>query len=82
MGTIDNLAAQMKSDAALRESERDLRHLTDNLPVLISCVGADRRYRFVNGTYEAWFGHKRAEIEGGTCAMCWEREPMPCSSRP
>ncbi len=56
--------ARFRSEAALRESERELRRLTDNLPVLISFIDASERYRFVNGTYEAWFGHSREEIEG------------------
>ena len=39
----------------LRASEKQLQRLIDALPALISYVGADRRYRFVNGAYAEWF---------------------------
>jgi PAS domain S-box-containing protein len=38
----------------------------DALPVLISYVDAEQRYRFVNRTYEEWFGRPRAEVVGRT----------------
>ena len=42
----------------------------DALPVLISYVDAGQRYRFVNRTYEDWFGHPRAEVVGRTVREC------------
>ncbi len=42
--------------AALRASEAQLQQLIDALPVLISYVGTDGRYRFTNRTYAEWFG--------------------------
>jgi PAS domain S-box-containing protein len=45
------------------ELERMLR-ITDSLPVLISQVGADGRYEFVNQAYGDWFGMQRSEIVG------------------
>ena len=36
------------------------------MPVLISYVDSEQRYRFVNKGYEDWFGHTRAEIQGRT----------------
>jgi PAS domain S-box-containing protein len=47
--------------AALAER---LRVVTDAMPALISYVDADRRYRFNNKTYEAWFGRSREELAG------------------
>ncbi|HYN46019.1 MAG TPA: PAS domain S-box protein, partial [Allosphingosinicella sp.] len=38
--------------------------VADSLPVLISYVDADRRYRFNNKAYEDWFGHKRKALSG------------------
>jgi PAS domain S-box-containing protein len=43
---------------ALRSSEKQMRLITDALPVLISYVDADRRYQFSNKAYEEWFGHE------------------------
>ncbi|BAZ70916.1 serine/threonine protein kinase and signal transduction histidine kinase with GAF and PAS/PAC sensor (plasmid) [Fischerella sp. NIES-4106] len=57
-------AALQKSEAALREREQELRLITDALPALISYVDTNRRYQFVNRTYEVWFNLSRDEILG------------------
>ena len=49
---------------ALEHSERQLRSITDNLPVLISFVGRDLRYRFVNKLYETWTGRPLSSFTG------------------
>jgi PAS domain S-box-containing protein len=41
-----------------------LRSLLDSVPVLISYVDADQRYRFTNKAYENWFGISPAELNG------------------
>jgi len=50
--------------AALRESEQQLRHAADVMPALISYVGRDRRYRFVNRLYGEWFRCSSDEVVG------------------
>ena len=50
--------------AALRESEQQLRHVADVMPALISYVGRDRRYRFVNRLYGEWFRCSSEEVVG------------------
>jgi PAS domain S-box-containing protein len=40
--------------------------MADAVPVLISYVDRDERYRFVNRAYENWFGVDRSGIEGKT----------------
>ncbi len=47
-----------------RYSEQQLQSVIDALPLLISYVGSDRRYRFNNRTYEVWFGRRRDELRG------------------
>ena len=49
-----------------------LRRLTDALPVLISYVDADHRYREANKVYEEWFGRPRSE----SLVRYLEDEPM------
>ncbi len=49
---------------AMRESEQQLRHAADVMPALISYVGRDRKYRFVNKLYEAWFRCSTDEVVG------------------
>jgi PAS domain S-box-containing protein len=49
---------------ALKASQSTLRLITDSLPVLISYVDSEQRYRFCNKTYELWREVPREEIEG------------------
>ena len=53
------LAAQ-----ALLKSEKQLRLITDALPVLISYLDPDLRYQFNNRTYEEWFGASQKDLTG------------------
>lgn len=43
----------------LADSEQQLRIITDSLPGLITYIDRDERYRFLNKTYEEWFGVSR-----------------------
>jgi PAS domain S-box-containing protein len=52
--------------AALAEREKELRLITDALPVLISYVDQQQTYRFVNRAYEQWFQVERSAILGKT----------------
>ena len=60
----DEIARRSRVEAALRESETLLRLITDELPVYISYVDAERRYRFVNKTHELVFEKPREIIIG------------------
>jgi PAS domain S-box-containing protein len=57
------LATEME---ATRRAEQQLRLVTDATPGLISYVDADHRYRFVNQTYQSWFGLRHDDIVGKT----------------
>jgi PAS domain S-box-containing protein len=57
-------AALRQQQELLRHREQELRLITDALPVCICYVDANRRYRFVNQTYESWFDCCRDEILG------------------
>ena len=61
---IASRAALERRHAALQESEQQLRHVADVMPALISYVGRDRRYRFVNRLYGAWFRCSTDEVVG------------------
>jgi len=58
------LAASSQHQAAFEDSQRQLFSITDPLPVLVSYIDARCRYRFVNQTYERWFGVSREAILG------------------
>jgi diguanylate cyclase (GGDEF)-like protein/PAS domain S-box-containing protein len=54
------------TEAKLSESERRLRLITDNLPVLIGYVDRDQRLTFANRAYESVYEVAREEIAGRT----------------
>ncbi len=55
-----------RTELALRESEEQLRTITDNLPVFIGYIDKDERFRFVNKTAEKWYSRPGADIIGKT----------------
>jgi diguanylate cyclase (GGDEF)-like protein/PAS domain S-box-containing protein len=50
------------AERALFKNESRLRTITDNLPVLISYIDLEHRFRFANRTFENWFNLTSAEI--------------------
>ena len=59
-----DITDRKQTEEALRKSEGWFRLLTDSLPVLISYVDEEQRYRFNNEGYESWFGHPREYVQG------------------
>jgi diguanylate cyclase (GGDEF)-like protein/PAS domain S-box-containing protein len=59
-----DISAAKAAEQAVRESEHRLRMVTDNVPVLISYLDRDLRFRFVNRTYQQWFGDDAAPQVG------------------
>jgi PAS domain S-box-containing protein len=65
----EQVLARKRSEAlseAVRNSETELRLVTDALPVLISFVTSDERYGMVNKAYESWFGLPPQAVVGRT----------------
>ena len=62
--TYEDVTEHKQSEEALRRQEQEIRLITDALPVCICYVDLDKRYRFVNRTYEDWFGWRQHEILG------------------
>ncbi|MET0936796.1 MAG: PAS domain-containing protein, partial [Luteibacter sp.] len=60
----DQMLRLEESEAALRESESELRLIADSLPVLIAFIDDKLVYRFANRAYEDWFGVAIADIIG------------------
>jgi PAS domain S-box-containing protein len=58
--------ARVRAEETQRATERLAADIFDALPVLISYVDSERRYRFNSRTYEEWFGRPRSEITGRT----------------
>lgn len=54
-GFLVDISQRKVDEAALRETMRRLRTITDNVPAMIAHIGADLCYRFHNRTYFHWF---------------------------
>jgi len=51
-----DMTARKLSELRQAESEERLRTITDNVPVLIAYLDADRRYAFTNAVHASWLG--------------------------
>jgi two-component system sensor histidine kinase/response regulator len=61
---LKDVTALKETARRLEASERSLRTITDNVPVLIGRVDRDERYQFANATYADWFGVPPGGIVG------------------
>ncbi|MFH1804753.1 MAG: NahK/ErcS family hybrid sensor histidine kinase/response regulator [Pseudomonadota bacterium] len=66
VATIADITARVRTEEALRESERNIRIYTDNIPVMIAYADKAERLRFTNRPYERMFGLRRASAHGLT----------------
>lgn len=64
VGTLDDITARRAANVAIADNEQRLRLITDNLPVAITYIDSDRRYRFANAVMLAWTGMAPGSIEG------------------
>jgi diguanylate cyclase (GGDEF)-like protein/PAS domain S-box-containing protein len=61
-----DMTARKLSELRQAESEERLRTITDNVPVLIAHLDADRRYAFANAVHQSWLGVPPQQILGLT----------------
>jgi PAS domain S-box-containing protein len=66
LSLVEHVGARREAEAALETTQVRLRLITDALPVMISYVGRDERYQFVNRTYEEYFKVARGSLTGKT----------------
>ncbi len=64
IGMLHDITERKHIEEALRESEEQLRLITDNVPAVIAYVDANQRYGFINKRYEEWFGISPEEAYG------------------
>jgi diguanylate cyclase (GGDEF)-like protein/PAS domain S-box-containing protein len=65
-----DITALKEAQARQASSERRLRAIADNLPVSITYVDADERFRFVNRTGTGWAGREAGEMLGRRVEDC------------
>jgi diguanylate cyclase len=63
---VNDNSERLEAMRRLTESEERLRTIADNLPALIGYVDSRKHYRFVNKTYERWYGMPLAKIQGNS----------------
>ncbi|BAZ48376.1 multi-sensor hybrid histidine kinase [Nostoc sp. NIES-4103] len=64
IGFVLDLSDRQRMEKTLRQREEELRLITDAVPVFISYVDAEQRYRFNNKKYEEWYGVSASESYG------------------
>lgn len=57
-----------RTERALEASQSNLRLILDSLPGRVAWIGDDRRFRYVNRSYQAFSGHSPDDIIGRTVA--------------
>ncbi|AFZ14618.1 multi-sensor hybrid histidine kinase [Crinalium epipsammum PCC 9333] len=60
----EDMTARKRAEDALQEREAELTLITNAVPVLISYIDTEQRYRFNNQKYEEWWGNSPTEIYG------------------
>lgn len=58
----------IQANTSLAKSERQIKLITDSLPMLISYIDQDDRYRFVNKAYQDWYGLDLDAVNGKSAA--------------
>ena len=62
--TIMDVSDRIHAEQSLLRSEKQLKLITDALPILIAYIDDQQRYRYNNRTYETWFGKPRSALLG------------------
>lgn len=65
-GQCEGAVLTFSDISELHRNETLVRLITDALPPLISYVGPEGRYRFVNRSYQRWMGHEEGDYIGRT----------------
>ncbi|MBD1933362.1 MULTISPECIES: hybrid sensor histidine kinase/response regulator [Cyanophyceae] len=59
-----DITLRKQTQQSLQDSEEQISLIIDSVPIYISYVDSEQRYRFNNRAYEEWFGYSRTQITG------------------
>lgn len=62
----DELRRSMADSESLRQSERWIRTITDNVPAMLAYLSADCRYLFTNRHYDQFYGMTRGSLQNAS----------------
>jgi diguanylate cyclase (GGDEF)-like protein/PAS domain S-box-containing protein len=71
---VTDISERKNAELILSASERRLKLITDNLPVLISYIDPAHNFRFGNATFETWFGVASDGMAGRSMADVFGQE--------
>lgn len=63
-GVALDISDRVRAEEELQQREAELHLLTNAVPVLISFIDAQQRYRFNNQKYQEWFGNPAPQLYG------------------
>lgn len=69
-----DISARKSAELTQAASEKRLKLITDNLPVLISYLDREHKFRFANATFQKWFGVAPSELVGKSMGATLEGE--------
>jgi PAS domain S-box-containing protein len=64
MVIVSDISSRMKNEISLRESEAQMRLITDAIPVQVAYVDRGNKVQFANRPYADWYGISRDQIIG------------------
>ena len=68
VGIRTDITALKTAEQELRDNEALLRLIVDNLPIVVTYLDSELRYRLVNKTVGLWYGRAESEIIGRSAA--------------
>ncbi|MCK5273193.1 MAG: PAS domain S-box protein, partial [Alphaproteobacteria bacterium] len=73
-GTVQDITSLRQTEEALRDNERQLRTITDNLPAFIAYTDKDQRLQFANKTAAEWYGNRKEDLIGKSASELLSKE--------
>jgi len=73
---LADISERVAQREALLASQQRLETITNNLPALIAYIDRQRRYRFCNATYEAWYGWTRQQMQDQPLEALFEADEL------
>lgn len=74
--TVEEITERRKAEESLRQRERELRSLADNLPDVVARFDRNLRHIFVNAAIERASGAAQAQVVGKTPRELWPRTEL------
>ncbi|MDB5909108.1 MAG: diguanylate cyclase [Massilia sp.] len=71
---VTDISERKKAELSQASSEKRLKLITDNLPVLISYIDSEHNFRFGNATFDKWFGVAPVSLPGKSVAEVFGRD--------